>query len=113
MNWIKTLSIISISLQFVSFWFAAPEVLGREWLQKAEVLLRKGIKTIPGFIMLLLGAAIGMLTPKSFRDFNLKILIPLVLFFLVMVVFSKKIQQILDKKIAAPLLNKLIISVRF
>ncbi|ARV13718.1 hypothetical protein [Polaribacter sp. SA4-12] len=113
MDWIKIASIASISLQFISFWFAAPEVLGSEWLQKAEAIIRKVIKTIPGFLMLILGGVIGVLTPKALTGFNLKVLIPLILLFIITIIFSKKLQKILDEKISVPLLNKLIINQSF
>ncbi len=113
MDWIKIASIVSISLQFISFWFAAPEVLGSEWLQKAEAIIRKVIKTIPGFLMLILGGIIGVLAPKALTGFNLKVLIPLILLFIITIVFSKKLQKILDEKISVPLLNKLIINQSF
>lgn len=113
MNWIKIVSIVSISLQFISFWLAAPEILGSKWLQKAEVIIRKAIKTIPGLIMLILGAFIGFFTPKALSGFNLKILIPLILLFILTIIFSKKIQKLLDEKISVPLLNKLIINQDF
>ena len=113
MDWIKIASIASISLQFISFWFAAPEVLGSEWLQKAEAIIRKGIKTIPTILMFILGAIIGVITPKTIDEFNLKILIPLVLILILILIFSKKIQKILDEKISVPLLNKLIINQNF
>ena len=113
MDWIKIASIASISLQFISFWFAAPEVLGSEWLQKAEAIIRKGIKTIPGFLMLIIGVVVGFLIPKSLSDFNLKLIIPLACIFLLVVVFSKRMQKILDEKISVPLLNKLIINQSF
>lgn len=113
MDWIKIASIVSISLQFISFWFAAPEVLGSKWLQKAEAIIRKVIKTIPGFLMLILGAIIGVLTPKALSGFNLKLLIPLILLFLVTIIFSKKLQKMLDEKISVPLLNRLIINQSF
>ncbi|WP_405605539.1 hypothetical protein [Polaribacter sp. Asnod1-A03] len=113
MNWIKIVSIVSISLQFMSFWFAAPEVLGSEWLKKADAIIRKGIKIIPTFLMFILGAIIGVIIAKTIGEYNLKIIIPLILILITVLIFSKKMEKALDEKISIPLLSKLIINQSF
>ncbi|PQJ78943.1 hypothetical protein [Polaribacter porphyrae] len=59
MDSIKIISIVSITLQFISFWLAAPEVLGIEWLKKTESLIRKGILAIPNIVLGILGMIVG------------------------------------------------------
>ena len=53
MNWElvrKLLNLLGIVLEFLSFWFAAPEILGEERLRAMERGLEKGIKLLPAVV---------------------------------------------------------------
>jgi hypothetical protein len=113
MDLIKALSILSITLQFVSFWLAAPEILGREWLKRTEGFIRGGIMFIPSILLGIVGMAIGYLFMEGIDNLNLKLLIPTILVFIITIIFSKKLKSWLDKKISVPILNKLIINDSF
>ncbi|MCG1037224.1 hypothetical protein [Polaribacter sargassicola] len=113
MKTIKILSILSISLQFLSFWLAAPEILGGEWLKKTESFIRSGIMVIPSIILGIIGMIIGFLLDEGVGSLNLKLLIPIILFFILIIIFYKKIKVWLDQKISKPILNKLIINDSF
>ena len=43
----KLLNLLGVMLEFLSFWFAAPEILGEERLKALEQGLEKGIKQFP------------------------------------------------------------------
>lgn len=100
-------------MQFFSFWLAAPEILGPEWLQKTEVLLKKLISQIPNYILLIAGAFLGAFFSMSSRNIFLVILI--LAFFIVTATFHKRIERYLERTISEPLLNNLIVnqSLRF
>lgn len=108
--WIKILSIISISFQFITFPLAAPEILGKEWLKKTEVLIRNSIKTIPFIVLFVLGIGIGLGFSFGVIKQNKLITIILVIVIIIMSLLRKKITLFLDSKIVLPILNKLIIS---
>lgn len=104
----KILSILGISFQFFSFWLAAPEILGPEWLQKTEVLLKRLISQIPNYIILIVGGFLGAFFAMSKQNYIIVIL--LIVVFLLITIFRKKLERYLERKISEPLLNNLIIS---
>lgn len=105
----KLLLILGLTLQFVAFWLAAPEILGVQWLKKAERIIRKIISNIPSFFLLILGILMGMLFSSITKNFVFLGIITALMIGLVLI-FSKKIAYILDVKISKPLLDKLIIN---
>ncbi|WP_413533952.1 hypothetical protein [Empedobacter brevis] len=108
---IKILTLLGLILQFVAFWMAAPEILGSDWLSKTEEMIRKAINQLPQVILAILGIAIGMMFYHSMSSiFVFSIVIPIIVLLLL---FYKKVEQLLDKKISKPLVNKLIINETF
>lgn len=51
MEWVNRLG---MSLEFLAFWFAAPEILGEERLRALEQRVEEGIKVLPSVLMILL-----------------------------------------------------------
>jgi hypothetical protein len=45
---------VGIMLEFLSFWFAAPEILGEERLRALELRLKRGIRVLQSALMILL-----------------------------------------------------------
>ena len=54
---------VGIVLEFLSFWLAAPEILGEERLRALERRLERGIKQLPGAVvtMQVVGALLAMM----------------------------------------------------
>ena len=52
---------VGIVLEFLSFWLAAPEILGEERLKALERRLEKEIKQLPDLLAVLVAALAGML----------------------------------------------------
>lgn len=57
MKWVNALG---LSLQFISFWFAAPELLGEQTLKRMEAGLKKLIAKIPVIVVLLFCCGYGL-----------------------------------------------------
>lgn len=108
---IKLLTLLALILQFLAFWMAAPEILGADWLKRTEGVLRKLIKQIPQFILTVVGIATGAMFYHSIKyTFTLILILIIIAFFMI---FYKQISIFLDKKIAQPLINKLILNDNF
>lgn len=108
---IKILTIFGLSLQFIAFWLAAPEILGPEWLKKTDRIIRKMIIYLPSVILFCLGVILGILVPSAIDNLvGLLIVAPI---FIGILVFHKKLILIFDRAIATPLLNKLILKGSF
>ena len=62
MDWdlVKVLNLLGIVLEFASFWFAAPEILGEERLRALEWRIERGVSGLPTLLMLsmVLGAVL-------------------------------------------------------
>lgn len=108
---IKFFTLLSLILQFFSFWIAAPEVLGADWLKKTEELIRKMINKLPQFILAISGMAAGFIFYHSLKSMITLVIIVIVM--LILMLFSKKLELILDEKISKPLVNKLILNDSF
>ena len=121
MKWIAALALI---LQFLAFWFAAPELLGEKTLKRFEDGLRKFISLLPVIIfgLFVLGVSIsysvyGILTgiraseegvsPGDMMQYYVIIGISM-LFYFVIVAFSKRIIRYMEIRLARPLIQKLI-----
>lgn len=110
---IKILTLIGLILQFISFWLAAPEILGPDWIVKTEDFFRKLIRKIPTVVLSFLGAIIGVIFYQSMRLDTILILVMICIIFILLLIFHKRIEYFLDHKISNPLIQKLIISNNF
>lgn len=108
---IKIFTILGLILQFVAFWFAAPEILGVDWLKKAERIIREAINKIPSLISLILGIVIGLLLYFTKSSIFWVLLITIIV--AIQWKNTKRIEAYLDRKISQPIMNKLIISQNF
>lgn len=90
---IKILTIIGLVLQFLSFWLAAPEILGPKWIEKTEGFLRKIINKIPTVILTCLGAVTGIIFYHSIQ-FDTFWIFALIGFALcILLIFNKQIES--------------------
>jgi hypothetical protein len=121
MKWLNALGMI---LQFISFWFAAPELLGVSTLKRFEKGLQKFISIIPmillmiiiagfgiglglmGFLKGLKGASQGLEEGEFFR--YLAILGGVSIVYVIFVIRFKRIERWLEMKLAKPLTERLI-----
>ena len=120
----KWLNLISIILQFVAFWFAAPELLGAATLKRFEIGLRKAIALLPMLVMFIVALGYGLtfsvlgllkgikgskegITISEFYSFITVLTIATLAYF-VLIAFRKKLMAWLDIKLAKPLTEKLI-----
>lgn len=108
---IKIFTILGLILQFVAFWFAAPEILGVDWLKKVERIIREAINKIPSLISLILGIVIGLLLYFTKSSIFWVLLITIIV--AIQWKNTKRIEAYLDRKISQPIMNKLIISQNF
>ncbi|WBX70310.1 hypothetical protein [Tenacibaculum retecalamus] len=113
MDWIKTINIVSLCLQFLSFWLAAPEILGTAWLQKAEAIIKRTIMKIPNIILMFISLIIGHFFANGIHKYEIRTVIFFGIIFVFVLVFSKKMRTLLNEKISTPLLEKLIINDSF
>jgi hypothetical protein len=121
MKWINALGLL---LQFISFWFAAPELLGVNTLKRFESTLRKFVASLPLIILLafilvyavsmsVLGIMKGLKASEVGLEKNemLQVYtimgICLILYF-VFLFFFKRIKNWLDIHLAQPLVSGLI-----
>lgn len=103
---VKIITIFGLFFQFISFWLAAPEILGVEWLKKTENILKKLISQIPNYILIVFGIIIGIVLSESVTNFYWLLIVATLL--ILITFLQKKIEMNLEKKISGPLLNKLI-----
>ena len=118
----KWLNAFSILLQFISFWLAAPELIGDVSLKRLNAFLQKFVSNISMIFLALLilafsitigingiikginYSATGVTTEEMWAYYiNLGIAGFLYLIFMI---FFKKIKLWLDKHLSAPLVNK-------
>lgn len=121
MKWLNALGLL---LQFLSFWFAAPELLGTSALKRFENALRKLLSLIPllivmiviggyGFSFCYIGITKGMQAAETGMEqgeiyqFYI-VFIAATLAYFVFMFYYKRIRKWLDLKVALPLTEKLI-----
>jgi len=120
----KWLSLISIVLQFLAFWFAAPELLGEKAIRRLEINLQNFISTLPSVLLLgvvlayaislsVTGIALGIsgselgMTKEDMYQYMISLLI-CCLVYLVFLIRYKRIKNWLAINLAMPLMKKLI-----
>lgn len=121
MKWLNALGLL---LQFLSFWFAAPELLGTSALKRFEIGLRKFLAFIPllivmlviagyglsftviGFIKGMEAAKTGMETTEMYR--YLAVFFTATIAYFIFMFYYKRIKKWLDLKVAKPLSEKLV-----
>jgi uncharacterized protein YacL len=119
----KWINIIGLCLQFLAFWFAAPELLGVDALKRFEKSLIKLISKMPSLILgiagLVLGLSMGIyginqgLSASDGQESNmvatmLVIISISVIYMLYILFFYKKVQRWIEKSFAKPIITKLI-----
>lgn len=120
----KWLNLTGLLLQFLAFWFAAPELLGQATLKRFENGLRKLITATPMILLMVVVAvfSLGFGIVGFFKGLNasktgmhnqeyFRFLITLgvgTLFYALFIFNFKKIKSYIDQHIARPLLEQLI-----
>jgi len=118
----KWINIIGLCLQFVAFWFAAPELLGENTLKRMEESLKKMVTKLPlfiiSFIAITLGATMmavgikkgmnGALNKADLNNYFISIGVGFGLYLAFIILWEKKIQPYVANRVAKPLLEKLI-----
>jgi hypothetical protein len=120
----KWINLIGLTLQFLAFWFAAPELLGEQAMRKFEAGLKRLISALPIIIIFLVialyaigtagygiytglkGAESGM-DDSAFMSYMLTLGVVFAIY-LPFVFLYKRIQDWLKKKIANRLIDGLI-----
>lgn len=121
----KWINIIGLCLQFFAFWFAAPELLGKEAMQRFQAGLIKIIGQLPAIFF----GAFGILAGGGMAYFGVRsgmeasagssmnplitmgfILGFSILYLLYIILFRKRTQRFIENKFATPLIEKLIIN---
>jgi len=121
MKWINALGLL---LQFVSFWFAAPELLGVNTLKRFENSLRKFVASLPLIILMgiILVYAVSLSALGIFKGIEanekgiaksdmIQVYLTMgvcFLFYLVFLFFFKRLKKWLDINLAQPLVYGLI-----
>ena len=121
MKWLNALGLL---LQFLSFWFAAPELLGTSALKRFEIALRKFLAFIPllivmvviagygvsftiiGFIKGMDAAENGMETSEMYS--YMAVFFSATIAYFIFMYYYKGIKKWLDVKVAKPLSEKLV-----
>ena len=120
----KWLNMIGMVLQFLSFWCAAPELLGEETMKRLEVGMTRFVSRIPIIIvfgsMMIYGLAAGLfgvyqgLTASrggepvlSMRYYFMVIGLAMVVYF-IFLLFYKRILAFLERRLAQPLVHRLV-----
>ena len=120
----KWVTILGLTFQFLAFWFAAPELLGATTLKRFEVGLKKFILFLPMFTVILVVLTYGITsigiglfkTIKSQTEgvdeseiYNYYLGLGIgTVFYIVFLIFYKRIKNWLTIKLAEPLAKKLI-----
>lgn len=121
MKWINALGLI---IQFISFWLAAPELLGRQTLERFENGLRKFVAALPVVIIGVFAIGYGLtfgimgmlkglkasetgVTNTEMSNYYIVLGICSVIY-LIFMLFYKRIRSWLEINFAGPLTNALI-----
>ena len=120
----KWINVIGLIFQFISFWFAAPELLGSSTLKRFESFLHKLIAKAPLIILIAIILSYGLTffisgIYKAYQSqttgisksemYNYFIILGIGTFlYILLMIFYKRIKTWLDVKFATPLLKNLI-----
>lgn len=121
MKWINALGML---LQFISFWMAAPELLGESNLKRFEKGLRNTLTLFPivllglliatyGILFLIRGIYLGIkggfqgIESSEMHSFYWAIGISTFLY-IMLILYFKRIRQFLERNISIPLTRKLL-----
>lgn len=120
----KWINLLGLTLQFLSFWFAAPELLGQSTMQRFEKGLKKLVSAIPLLVILIFVLSYALATAgygiyKGLKGaehgleenelMNYFITMGVVFsFYFVFLFFAKRIRKMLEDRVATPLIDKLI-----
>jgi ABC-type amino acid transport system permease subunit len=121
MKWINAAGML---LQFLAFWFAAPELLGEKRLRSFEKGLKNLISYLPMILILLVIAVYGLtfgiggiikgihasaegIEASSLTSYYL-VLSACTILYMVFILFFRRIHNWLERKVATPLSNHLI-----
>lgn len=118
---IKWINITGLVLQFLSFWFAAPELLGSQTLKRFESGLIRFLSRLPSYLLGLIGIFFGitMGVYGAYKGFDaqqnpenitktLVVLFSVSCIYIVYMIFYKKVQKWIERIFAKPLINNLI-----
>ena len=121
MKWVNALG---LTFQFISFWFAAPELLGEQTLKRMEAGLKILITKIPVILVMLFccghGLTLGIMgIVKGLKASNkgiaeseyysfLAVLAISFMAYLLFIIYYKRINRWLENSIAQPLTQRLI-----
>jgi hypothetical protein len=121
---LKWLNIIGMVLQFISFWCAAPELIGQSTLKQMEKGMIRFVARLPAFMVFggmlayalaagLFGVHEGMTAARggepllNMSTYFLLLGVAMILYFL-FVVFYKRILFFLERHLAQPLVHSLV-----
>jgi hypothetical protein len=121
MKWVNALG---LTFQFISFWFAAPELLGEQTLKRMESGLKTLITKIPVILVMLFCCGYGLtfsvmgivkglnaskegITASEYYSFMAVLTISLMIY-LLFIIYYKRINRWLENSIAQPLTQRLI-----
>lgn len=88
---LKIITILGLSFQFISFWLAAPEILGVEWLKKTENILKRLVSQIPNYILVVCGIFMGVVLSQSVENFYLLLIVAITL--ILITLLRKRIEK--------------------
>ncbi|MBI1306808.1 MAG: hypothetical protein GC181_09355 [Bacteroidetes bacterium] len=123
----KWLNLAGLTLQFLAFWFAAPELLGESTMKRLENGLIRLVSSLPviliaggaivfGVFMAIAGVRFGLEAGREGAE-NLNLMFVIlgvsVISTLYFALFSAKTTRWMKRKYATPLINKLIASEQF
>ena len=109
----KWINVAGLFLEFLAFWFAAPELLGEQSLKGIEKGLRRFIFYLPKLVFILIVAAfliyclIAASHITNYVTYTWQIGIESAVY-VVIIIFIKPIQRKVDEKISRPLIEKII-----
>ena len=102
----KWINVLGMTLQFVSFWFAAPEILGKEKLKQYKDKIKHYISNIPSLLFGIPGIILIGILISSDSDKG-EIPAP-VLFVILAIVFRGRLKTRFEEKVIKPLMDRLI-----
>ncbi len=103
----KWINILGMTLQFISFWFAAPEILGEEKLKHYEEKIKKYLSNIPTFLFGVPSIVFAFIFFMSGNKGNGGMAVFLMV---ITIIFRNKIQKQFAERAMKPFLDSLIAS---